>query len=890
MIAGNGGRTVILTGTQATINAALNGLSFTPSANFSGSATLTISSIDLGNSGSGGPQSDTDTVTITVTPVNDAPIAGNDVRTTAEDTALTMVALRNNDSDVDGDALTIVSSSGASHGTVSCTATACTYTPDANYFGPDSFTYTISDGNGGTATATVSMTVTAVNDPPVAADDARTTPEDTPITIAVTGNDNDTEGNALTVVSFTPASFGTVTCGATTCTYTPGPNFHGSDSFTYTISDGAGGTSTATVTLTVLSVNDAPVAVDDSGTTAEDTPFGLNVRSNDTDVDGDPLTIVSNTAAAHGTVTCSLTACTYAPAPNYNGPDSFTYTISDGAGGTSTATVSLTVTAVNDPPVASDDTGSSAEDNPVTVGVTANDTDTENDVLTVTSWTAALNGTVSCAGAACTYTPDVDWFGTDSFTYTVSDGNGGTATATVWITITSVNDVPVAPDDSATTLEDNPVLVDVLANDTDDDGDALTITSWTDGMHGTVACTPAGCTYTPGPDYNGPDSFTYTIADGNGGVATATVTLTVTGDNDIPVPADDTASVDEDGTVDTAVLDNDTDVDGDALAVSSVSTPANGTVTCTASVCTYTPNPDFHGTDTYSYVVSDGNGGTASATVTVTVAPVNDVPVAADDAVTTPEDTVVPVPVLANDSDVDGDPLAITVIVDPLHGTVTCDATGCVYTPEANFNGSDSFTYTISDGAGGVATAVATLTVTPVNDPPALIADTTAVVAGKVVTVVVLTNDGDADGDFLTVIGSTNGAHGTVSCTTAGVCTYTASPSFAGTDSFTYTVSDGNGGTAVGSVTVEVAAAPVPPKPPVPPKDPNGGGPVPPGGGPRPGPDVLPGGDNNGGGMPVTGVPANTLALLALALLLAGAALTAAARVVPARVRRRTPR
>ena len=229
-----------------------------------------------------------------------------------------------------------------------------TYTPNSNYNGPDSFTYTITDGNGGTATATVTITVVPVNDAPVAVDDSASTNEDSPVTVSVLDNDSDLDGDVFTVISTTTPSNGTVVINENgTITYTPNENFNGTDSFEYTISDGNGGTATATVTITVNSVNDAPVAIDDIATTDEDTSVTIPVLDNDSDADGNGLTVISVTTPSNGTVVINDDGTvTYTPNPDFNGTDSFEYTISDGNGGTDTATVTITVNEVNDAPPA----------------------------------------------------------------------------------------------------------------------------------------------------------------------------------------------------------------------------------------------------------------------------------------------------------------------------------------------------------------------------------------------------------------------------------------------------------------------------------------------------------------------------------------------------------
>jgi VCBS repeat-containing protein len=295
------------------------------------------------------------------------------------------------------------------------------------------------------------------------------------------------------------------------------------------VSDGNGGSATATVSITVTSVNDAPVANADSATVAEDGSVNITVLGNDTDADGDTLTVASVTQGAHGTVSINPDKTVrYLPAANYNGADSFTYTVSDGTA-TATATVTINVTSVNDTPIANADAITVAEDGAINAAVLANDTDPEGNTLSVTAVTQGAKGAVSInPDKTVRYVPAANANGADSFTYTISDGNGGTATATVTVTITPVNDPPVAVNDTAVVQAGGSVVVSVLGNDSDIDSASLTVTSVTQGTRGTVAINANGTVTYTASMFVGADSFTYTVSDGNGGTATATVNVTLT--------------------------------------------------------------------------------------------------------------------------------------------------------------------------------------------------------------------------------------------------------------------------------------------------------------------------------------------------------------------------
>ncbi|MBX2998860.1 MAG: tandem-95 repeat protein [Caldilineaceae bacterium] len=370
----------------------------------------------------------------------------------------------------------------------------------------------------------------------------------------------------------------------------------------------------ASVTTTLL-LNQPPVATDDEATTDQGTPLEIDVLTNDSDPDGDDLTIISVGVPGHGTaVVGSSSSVVYTPDAGFHGMDSFTYTISDGEL-EATATVTVIVLPVNYAPVADDQHVSLDEDGSIAITLTASDMD--GDALSFSVVTAPLYGTLSGEAPDLLYTPTADFHGTDSFTFVANDGEVDSNLATVTITVHPVNDAPMATDDEAITDEDTPVEIDVLANDSDVDGDDLTIIAVGMPGHGAaVVSGPSSVVYTPTLDFHGTDVFTYTVSDGEL-EATATVTVIVLPVNDAPIAMDDEADTGLDQQITIAVLENDYDVDDDPISVVSISQPVTGTATLHADgTVTYTPATGFRGTDHFTYTISDGE---LSATATVIV-------------------------------------------------------------------------------------------------------------------------------------------------------------------------------------------------------------------------------------------------------------------------------
>ncbi|GIJ02133.1 hypothetical protein Sya03_14850 [Spirilliplanes yamanashiensis] len=782
-------------------------LRYTPPAGFLGTDSFTYTVTD---------GTDTDTATVSVTVQNSPPVAHPDGASTPTNQAVALDVAAN-DTDAGNDPLTVVATTDPAHGSIAVNGTVVTYTPDTGFSGSDTFTYTVGDGRGGSATALV--TVTVQNAAPVAVADAHRVEPGQATVVDVLHNDTDLNTTQqLGVLNATDGAHGTVTVAAdgSTVTYTPQPNApHVVDTFTYTVSDGNGGTDTATVSV---DINAAPVAhADGPAGTGTGAPVTVDVLGNDTDTEGDALTVTAGPAAPqHGQVVVEADGgITYTPAPGWAGDDTFEYTVTDPSGGTGTATV--TVRVANAAPVAADDDGGSTTPSAATdVYVLANDTDANvvpgGQTLAVSAVTQPGHGTVVNHGTHVTYTPGA-FKGTDTFTYTVSDGAGGTDTATVSVLV--ANEAPQAAADTVTGVAaGGPAQLDVLGNDTDPNGaaDALTITGVTtprdaDGVdRGTAQVVGGAIVYTPPAGFRGPVTFVYTVEDSDQLADTALVTVEVA--NTAPAAVPDARTTPYAHAVTVPVVTNDTDANGDGLTVTATTAPKDGAgvVRGTVSVgaggttVTYTPPATFSGTVTFTYTVTDGHGGTATATVTVDVAPAPAVP---DKAVTSgPGD---PVKVTVPLTDEHGRAVELIRTGKPKHGTARINADGTVtYTPAKGFAGTDSFTYTVQDADGNLASGVIRVKVAAAPKAPD---DAVRTPKNRPTTIDVLGGATDADGDVLTLKAVGKPKHGTASINGDGTVTYTPDEGYSGADSFTYTVTDADGNTSTGTYTISVGTA-----------------------------------------------------------------------------------
>ncbi|GMG76919.1 hypothetical protein ShirakiTB12_53880 [Priestia megaterium] len=776
--------------------------SYQPNLNFNGTDQFTV----LVSDGQGGTA--VSTVTINVIPVNDPPITSNVSFTIAEDSTLInqVVAV-----DPDGNPLTFSLQTAPGNGVaVVNTDGTFSYQPNLNFNGTDQFTVLVSDGQGGTAVSTVTVIVTPVNDAPTVPNYTFSTQEDSPVVGAVVGTDVD--GNPLSYqLQVAPVNGVAVVNGDGTFSYQPNLDFNGTDQFTVLVSDGQGGTAVSTVTINVIPVNDPPITADLAFTINEDTPLTNQIPA--FDPDGDPLTFtLLNPPPSNGSVVLGANGVfTYTPNLNYNGMDTFGVLVSDGKGGTSLSTVTLTIVPVNDPPVGGDRAVTTTINLPVTSSIPASDPD--NVTLTYTLQQNPDNGAaVINQDGTFIYTPNNNFIGNDQFTILITDPEGATALSTIFVTVLETNGTTTSQDLQISTDEDTPVTNQVIA--TNVNGNPLVYTIENPPINGvvTIDSNTGIFTYTPNANFNGSDAFVVYITDNLGGNATASVIVTVIPINDSPIVPNYQLTTNEDTPVTSMVIA--TDIDGNQLDYSLQNAPVNGIVNVGLDgMYTYTPNANFNGTDQFTVLVSDGQGGTAISTITITVLPVNDPPVGpVVVTLVTNEDTAVSSQITAFDPD--GEVLTYSLQDPPTNGVAVVNPDGTfTYTPNGNYNGPDTFTVLISDPSGAFIVTNVLVTVTPVNDAPVVpnyefvINEDTSLNSQVVAT--------NVDGNPLTYGLLTGPVNGTVVVNPDGTYTYTPNENYNGVDSFSVVVSDGQGGTAISTITITILPVNDPPVGPV---------------------------------------------------------------------------
>ncbi len=523
--------------------------------------------------------------------------------------------------DPENDLLTYTVVNGPAHGSVSLDPGGTfTYAPGANFNGSDSFTFVADDGSLPSPPATFSITVTGVNDAPVCPGDSTTGNEDSPVMGSVTCADVD--GDPLTYSTVNSPTHGSVLVDpGGSFIYAPHTNFNGTDTFTYLANDGQADSNAATVSITVAPVNDAPACVAEAQSGNEDTVLGGGVSC--TDVDGDPLTYAVVTDGSHGSAVFGSDASyTYTPIANFNGSDSFTFQANDGLVDSNTATATIMVAAVNDPPVCAAGSTTTPEDIAAVVSLTCTDVDGAPPTVFALDGLPSHGTAILGLGGSVTYTPTANFNGTDTFTFTAADAQSVSDPATFTITVSPVNDPPVCPAQTIDVRKDTP-RSDAVAC-TDVDGDPLQYTALGNPSNAQVFTLQSNgaVDYTPKGGFVGFDPFSIQASDGTDAVV-GTVRFEVRPD---PYARLDTPPAIAQGSGPTPidVLANDVDLDpGDTITITSIiNPPDHGKVAITGggTGVTYDPAGYYAGPDNFQYEITDLFGRKSRAFVILTVA------------------------------------------------------------------------------------------------------------------------------------------------------------------------------------------------------------------------------------------------------------------------------
>ncbi len=767
-------------------------------------------------------------INVLVVSQNDAPVTEDFSVATPENQSIT-INLIDHISDVDDnlDLSTLAIISEVSNGSVQFTSSTgqVIYTPNSSYFGSDQFTYEICDDNEICSSGVVTITVS--NEVPTSEDTDLTIDEDEPIVVNILEIVNDPQNNinssSLRIITNPENGEGEVLSNGR-IRYTPNNNYSGEDELVYEICDADNYCVSAKLNYTINSVNDQPVITGQNNVSLDEdnsitlTLNDLLVTDTDNNYPNDFTLIVqsgSNYTYSGNTITPTL---------NYNGVLNVNLVVDDQSDENNLSeqySISINVNAINDKPIISDQASlTTNEDTPIEISV-SDLVISDPDNTFPDDYVLVLLPGLNYSTSNNTITPSLNYYGGLNVPIYVSDQadeNDRSRIFNLVVQVDAVNDAPVANSINQATPEnvDLQISLESLVSDVDGNIDYTTFENIITPQNGSfrVDYSSLILTYTPNTGFSGEDTFNFRFADEAGAQSNiADIAIEVT--NQAPNAIDDNISVNEDVDITFNAISNDVDpqdnIDLSTLVIVNYPLNGNASVNNETGEITYDPEGDYFGTDRITYRICDETGYCDEATITITVNSVNDVPIPIADESQTDEDVSVIINVLENDTDIDSDVngFIVSIHTQPTNGSVSVDATQkqVTYTPNSNYNGMDSFEYTVCDEEGGCSNQTVEITINPINDSPVAEDDESTVTGGSSVAINITENDSDIDNnlDITSVSVISQPKHGSVQIESInGIINYTADEDYSGADILTYRVCDTSGDCDVAEVTINV--------------------------------------------------------------------------------------
>ena len=747
------------------------------------------------------------TLSIKILPINDKPVAKNKTLMTPEDTSVSFT-LEATDIETDPMRLQFQILTLPKHGLLMGSPPKMTYTPSSDYHGHDSFTFTALDTGDGaspplrSSERTISITVTPINDPPVCEDlnvlvaEDQSTFRDLDLFCA------DPDGDPLSYEVITPSPHGEAQVKDSKMTFTPLPDFYGKTLLSFQASDPQGAASLpVTITFDVTPLNDPPTGIDQSITTLEDTPLKLSLTGHDLETGANQLRYEIINHPENGQLIGTTPELQYFPRLNFFGSDRFTFIVHDESAVSKTATISINIFPVNDPPHCKEFHMAVNEDQSASKDLESVCTDVDGDPLSYETVRPSPNGRVRFEESSLFFIPQLDFHGMTTIAFRARDPHGLVSRTTLSrLLVSSVNDPPIALNQTLKGPEDNPLTLTLTATDIETDPGRLHYHIVDSPAHGTVRGSPPAVIYHPHPDYNGTDSFTFTVTDiGESKRASltskkATIFIQVSPVNDSPVIAPIKGlSIEEGKLLQFSVEVK--DVDLDPVRLNAHGLPSNAVFDPQTGALQYTPDFDVsHKEKERSFEISfqaeDGQGGSDTRSARLIVKDINQAPVVIDQSIRMNEDSSIRI--LPSGEDLDGDPLQFIIMKGPQYGDLKEDGDRITYQPKKNFYGKDTFLFQASDGLLTSNSARMQIEIQPVNDPPNCSNTTIELGLNQSISYDLMPYCFDIDGDPIKILIEPQAGNGTFDLL-GSVLTYIPFEDFLGSDSLIFKAVDPTG-------------------------------------------------------------------------------------------------